>query len=84
MADDRCIIVTGFGYAPTYKNFHEWVTDDIQDWEAAINVAESMIDAHPDSYPYNEGEPEFYTEFNISNMDEFTMQLNVSRKLLED
>jgi len=72
---EKCIIITGFGYT-THKSFVEWVRDDIQDNDAAIAVAESMLLDHHMEYAWNENSPpSYYQEFLISDKDEFKRQL---------
>jgi len=66
-----CVTVTGFGFVSDLT-FNEWIAQEIQDEETAVDVARSMLAYPQNEYVYNEAShPTHYREFLISNIDEF-------------
>ena len=61
------------------QSFDDFVESTIQDAQAALEVAATMINDYPSPYAYNSDEPEYYEEFEILDAEELLRAVNALR-----
>ena len=76
-----CIRVTGFGFV-TDLSYTDWASDEIQDRDEALRIAESIL--RNDNYRYREHEqPRLYREYDLISSSVLEDEIAAEKAALE-